>query len=278
MAGYFNYFPSFNYANNLATNVLAKIKFNESVQENLAVFYPYTIQQGERADQISARYYDDPSYDWIIYLSNEIVDPYYDWPMSTNQFNDYINFKYGNIELAQSKIAFFRVNYKNSESVISTSTYDGLSSSLKRYYTPVLGFNNNIVSYKNKELEYVLETNKTINLAVSSVNGTFIEGEVIKQGSNKAMIQSSNSSSIIINKLIGSFTTGTVSGQQSSANAVVSSATTLNQSISDLEASFWEPVDFYTYENELNESKFNIRILDRSYLSKVSSDVRELFK
>lgn len=278
MAGYFNFFPSFNYANNLATNVLAKIKFSESVQENFAVFYPYTIQQGERADQISAKYYDDPSYDWIIYLSNNILDPYYDWPMTTNQFNEYINLKYGSLEIAQSKIAFFRVNYRNSETVISTSTYDSLSASLKRYYSPVTGLNNNIVSYQNKELEYVLETNKTVNLAVSSSNGTFTEGEVIKQGSNRAMIQSANSSYIVINRLVGSFTTGTVTGQQSLANAIVISATTLNQSIPDAEASYWEAVDFYTYENELNESKFNIRILDRSYLGKVVNDVRELFK
>lgn len=58
MAGYFNFFPSTEYANTIVTNLISKVKFDQSVQENLAVFYPYTIEQGERPDQIAARYYD----------------------------------------------------------------------------------------------------------------------------------------------------------------------------------------------------------------------------
>ena len=278
MAGYFNFFPTLNYANNLATNVIAKIKFDQSIQENFAVFYPYTIEQGERADQIAARYYGDPTLDWIIYLSNNILDPYYDWPKTTNEFNNYILSKYGSFEYAQSKIAFFRVNYGNSESIISTSTYENLATNLKRYYQPVIGKNDTIISYQRKQLNLAVETNKVLNLSVSTSNGTFVEGEMLFQGSNKGMIESSNSTYMVVSKVVGSFANGNVSGQQSSANAVISNVSLLNQAIPDSESSFWEAVDFYTYENELNESKFNIRILDRSYLNKILKDMSEIFK
>ena len=40
MAGYFNFFPSTEYANTIVTNVISKVKFDQSVQKNLAVFYP----------------------------------------------------------------------------------------------------------------------------------------------------------------------------------------------------------------------------------------------
>ena len=39
MPGYFNFFPTTSYANNIVTNVIAKVKFDQSVQENLAIFY-----------------------------------------------------------------------------------------------------------------------------------------------------------------------------------------------------------------------------------------------
>jgi len=90
MAGYFNFFPSTEYANTIVTNLISKVKFDQSVQKNLAVFYPYTIDQGERPDQIAARYYNDPELDWLIYLANDIMDPYYDWPLSQNQFYEFV--------------------------------------------------------------------------------------------------------------------------------------------------------------------------------------------
>lgn len=276
MAGYFNFFPTISYANGLATNVITKIRFNESVQENLAIFYPYTIKQGERADQIAARVYDDAKLDWIIYLSNNIMDPYYDWPLSQEQFNQYIKEKYGSVVKAE-QISFYRNNYQYDDSLLSPTTYDSLSSTLKKYYSPLLGYNENIISYKRKELDTVLETNFVVNLKVDSTTG-FSIGEKITQSTNSGYVTQITTDSLIINKVTGTFSNDLVVGVNSNSTANVTGYSILNQSIPSNEIPFYSPVTYLQYEEELNNSKFNIRILDKSYVGKIIRDVRELFK
>ena len=274
MSGYFNFFPSTNYANNIVTNIIAKVKFEQSVQENFAIFYPYTIQQGERADHIAARVYEDPNLDWIIYLSNNITDPYYDWPLSQEQFNQYILAKYGSIPKAE-EIAFFRNNYSSDDTMLSPLQYSQLSANFKKYYSPVIGFNNNVVSYERKALDVVLETNIVQSLSVSSNTG-FLVGEKITQNSNGGYITYVGNSHIIINKVTGNISNGNIISSTSQSTTTVTNTSILNYSIPISETNFYSPVTFLTYEEEINESKFNIKILDRSYVGKVQKDMREL--
>lgn len=270
MAGYFNFFPSTEYANTIVTNLISKVKFDQSVQKNLAVFYPYTVEQGERPDQIAARYYDNPELDWIIYLANDIMDPYYDWPLSQNQFYEYIKAKYGSVSAAQAKIAFYRNNYASDDTVLSLSTYNALSQFLKKYFKPVIGFNGEIVSYERKELDQVLETNKVIDFTISS--GTFTVGSKFIQGASSGFVTFANTSHVVIDKVTGSFTTGAATG------ATITAVNTISQPISNVEASYFEPVTCFTYEEELNDSKTIIKILDKSYVGKIEKDMRELFR
>lgn len=270
MAGYFNFFPSTEYANTIVTNLISKVKFDQSVQKNLAVFYPYTVEQGERPDQIAGRYYDNPELDWVIYLANDIMDPYYDWPLSQNQFYEYVTAKYGSTSNAQSKILFYRNNYAADDTALTISSYNALVSTLKKYFKPVLGINSNIVSYDRKEIDQVLETNKVINLTISS--GTFNSGDRFTQGNSSGFVTFANTSHVVIDKVTGLFTTGAATG------ATITAANTVSQPISDVEASYWEPVTAYTYEEELNDSKLHIRILDKSYVGKIEKDMRELFR
>lgn len=270
MSGYFNFFPSTEYSNTIVTNVISKVKFDQSVQKNLAVFYPYTIEQGERPDQIAARYYDNPELDWIIYLANDIMDPYYDWPLSQNQFYDYIKAKYGSVEEAQSKIAFFRNNYASDDTALSVSSYNALSFLLKKYFKPVFGMNGAIISYERKELDHVVETNQVIDLTISS--GTVNVGDKFVQGNSSGFVTFANTSHVVVDKITGSFANGAANG------VTITAVNIVNQPISATEASYWEPVTCYTYEEELNESKQHIRILDKSYVGKIEKDMRELFR
>ncbi|NDB30513.1 hypothetical protein EB151_13320, partial [archaeon] len=240
MPGYFNFFPSTSYANNIVTNIIAKVKFDQSVQENLAIFYPYTIIQGERADQIAARVYDDPTLDWIIYMSNNITDPYYDWPLSQEQFNQYILAKYGSIPKAE-EIAFYKNNYESDDTLLSPSSFQSLATSIKKYYSPIIGFNDNIVSYQRKPIDTVLETNIVISLNVSSNSG-FVVGEKITQNSNSGYITYIGSNKLIINKVTGSISNNTITGLTSNSTTTVTGSTILNQPIPAAEVSFYSPV------------------------------------
>jgi len=278
MPGYFNYFPSTSYNNNIATNLIAKAKFNESVKNNFAIFYDYNIKQGERADHIAAKYYEDPLLDWLIYLANDITDPYLEWYMDQNQFQEFIKTKYGTIEKAQQKIAFYRNNYKKDDTILSSTQYNNLSFLTKKYYKPVIGISNNIVSYVRKENDQFLETNKVVILSVGSTSN-FIEEEKITQGDASGFLVNIGDNALTLYKVTGSFSnTANVVGYESNSTSNVSLVNVVSQPINVTESSFWESVSYYDYEEELNESRSIIRILDKSYVGKIEKDMRELFR
>ena len=53
------------------------------------------IDDSDRPDIVSEIVYGRSDYDWIIMMCN-IINPYFDWPMSTSVLMEYINTKYDN--------------------------------------------------------------------------------------------------------------------------------------------------------------------------------------
>lgn len=90
----FNYYPYLNYNSNKSTHLLIKVEVIKEYIKDFRKFFTYTIKEGERPDIIAYNQYDDSSLDWIIYLVNNIQDPYYDWIMDDKQFNLYLEKKY----------------------------------------------------------------------------------------------------------------------------------------------------------------------------------------
>ena len=278
MAGFFNFFPPLNYNGNLATNVIAKVAFEQTIKDSLVTYYPYTIEQGERPDQVAEKYYGQPTYDWIIYLANEIVDPYYDWPLSPNQFNSYIKSKYGSESYAQASISHFKVNYQSDDTVLSPSSFNGLTGSIKKYFKPVYNTAGTVLSYVRNEQDLFLETNLTISVSVSNSSSFFV-GERIASGSNSASITGiSNSTMIVLDKVIGSLANTTIVGLRSGISTNTSSQTILSQPIPSAELPYWEAVSCYDNESDLNDSKRHIRLIDKSYVGKIEKQMRELLK
>jgi hypothetical protein len=95
MAGeYFDKFPDISYNNVLVKDITRRVNFLKETANNPYVFLPYTIKEGERAEDIAYHYYGDTNYAWLVYLSNNIIDPYNEWPMDAYTFNEYLISKY----------------------------------------------------------------------------------------------------------------------------------------------------------------------------------------
>lgn len=107
---YFSQFPKLNYFNTIVPNITLRTAFINKLKQDASVFYPYVIEDGERADTIASWYYGRSDFDWMIYLANDIVDPHTQWPKTYLQMNDYIIKKYGSIQAAQANIEFYRRN------------------------------------------------------------------------------------------------------------------------------------------------------------------------
>jgi len=110
MPHFFNNFPKVEYdvkKNNkpiLLTNIFLRYKINEVLTNKAAVYYDYSVQDSDTLEIIAAKYYDDPSLDWVLMLINNIIDPYYDFPLGENDLNNFITKKYGSISSAQGTV------------------------------------------------------------------------------------------------------------------------------------------------------------------------------
>lgn len=95
MAGeYFDKIPDITYNRVLVKDISRRVAFLKKTIENPYIFLPYTIEEGDRAEDIAYHYYGDPNYSWLVYLANDIIDPYNEWPMDEYTFNQYIIEKY----------------------------------------------------------------------------------------------------------------------------------------------------------------------------------------
>jgi hypothetical protein len=97
------YFKEFNkliYNTNQGANAVAVDIFNSIFVQykpayDITIIYYYTVKDGQNMEDVAFDYYGSPKYTWIIILMNNIINPYYDWPMSYQQFNSYIKKAYG---------------------------------------------------------------------------------------------------------------------------------------------------------------------------------------
>lgn len=65
-----------------AKNFFRRYKINDDVFSQAVFFKKYSIQEGERPDTLADKAYGNPFYDWVILLTNNLVNAQYDWPKS----------------------------------------------------------------------------------------------------------------------------------------------------------------------------------------------------
>lgn len=131
----------------LLTNITSRFKLVEAFQRQEAVYYDYSVKDGERADTIAFKYYGDASLDWVIYLTNDIIDPEFDWPLSNRALNNFITKKYGSVTAAMEQTHHYEQIVQQHEVLfdgtiipakyeqIDLTTYGTLASADKRIVT-----------------------------------------------------------------------------------------------------------------------------------------------
>lgn len=130
MSSIFNYYPFIKYNNVKADYILARAVIVNDYLSDYSKFYTYTVLEGERADIVAYKQYGDSSLDWVIYLSNNIIDPYYDWPLSPDDLSAYLQDKYG--------VPAYTLTSVTNPSSIAYYYYKGLDTDTPEY---IAGFN-----------------------------------------------------------------------------------------------------------------------------------------
>lgn len=94
---YFTDFPKIRYGSNLVIHAPCRFAFQKIVIEKDYNMWDYVVKNDFSAEDIADAYYDDPHMDWIIYLANRVINPYFSWPLTNFEFEKYIEKKYGSI-------------------------------------------------------------------------------------------------------------------------------------------------------------------------------------
>jgi hypothetical protein len=125
--GYFNYIPDFNYVDRnpnaklgdqvRVKNLFRRIKLREDIFQDTTVFEKYQIRGDDRPDNIAYQFYGRSDYDWIVLVSNNIVNIQTEWPMPQNTFDSFILNKYGTYQNANAVRHYETREVKNTQGV-----------------------------------------------------------------------------------------------------------------------------------------------------------------
>jgi hypothetical protein len=128
MSSYFQRVPDLNYVSRLpdakigdyvrVKNLFKKGKLREDIFQNLAFFEKYKILGDDRPDNVAFEVYDDASLDWIVLLSNNILNVQTEWPLPQTDFDRFVLDKYGDYDTLYNGIHHYETEeVKNSQGV-----------------------------------------------------------------------------------------------------------------------------------------------------------------
>ena len=129
---YFRNLPNFEYVNRTSDgsdisisdystvkNLFKKGKLREDIFQNLSFFEKYKIIGDDRPDNVADSVYGDSTLDWVVLVSNNIINIQTEWPMIQSVFDAYLLEKYGDYDTLYNGIHHYESNeVKNSQDVI----------------------------------------------------------------------------------------------------------------------------------------------------------------
>jgi hypothetical protein len=128
MSSYFQRVPDFNYVSRLpdskigdyirVKNLFKKGKLREDIFQNLAFFEKYKIVGDDRPDNVAFEIYDDSSLDWVVLLSNNVLNVQSEWPLPQTDFDRFVLDKYGDYDTLYNGIHHYETTeVKNTQGV-----------------------------------------------------------------------------------------------------------------------------------------------------------------
>ena len=82
----------------IVTDLMTRVKVREKVINEISLYDKYDVPSGHKPEDIAYRHFGNSQYHWVILLTNNITDRYYGWPLSEQEFEEYLNNKYDNAE------------------------------------------------------------------------------------------------------------------------------------------------------------------------------------
>tara|TARA_Y100001963_G_scaffold111224_1_gene153817 strand:- start:463 stop:1125 length:663 start_codon:yes stop_codon:yes gene_type:complete len=184
MAKYFRNIPNFEYISRInerksnrdyitVKNLFRRAVIREDIFTDFMAFTKYKIIGDTRPDEVAYDVYGDSSLDWVVLLANNIIHVRDEWPLSQQDYQNYLTEKYGNVTTELDKIKFYeteeikdskgKVFVPKGKRVDSDFTFSFLDTGTNQLVevSPIQG-----ISYRTYE-ERLQEDKRNINLLKS---------------------------------------------------------------------------------------------------------------
>ena len=80
----------------LLPDILRRVRTRAVIDESVVLFEKYDVVNGERPEDIAFKWFGDAQLHWVILMTNNVLDRYYDWPMNSVQLQEFLEDKYDN--------------------------------------------------------------------------------------------------------------------------------------------------------------------------------------
>lgn len=94
---FFKKFPSIVYKGQKAESLITAVNPSHMGVDKSFVFQRYTIKELESAEAVADLLYKDANLYWTIFVINNIVNPFLDWPVSDSELEEIVVLKYGDV-------------------------------------------------------------------------------------------------------------------------------------------------------------------------------------
>jgi hypothetical protein len=305
MASYFRQVPNFDYVSRnkgdhhisdyvLLKNLFKRGKLREDIFGNLSFFEKYSIIGDERPDNVAYKFYDDETLDWVVLLSNNIMNIQTEWPMTQRTFDEVMLDRYGSYDELYNGVHHYETEeIKNSLGATVLKSGLRVQQSWKT--------NGNFIETINSIITLIESTEDGIasvfmrdNIPASAGDQVLIDGVSENEYNGRFIIKEIFEDHFtyqlpsIPNVLTPTLST---SGKEQviytiSENSLNSNPTNpryyeywdpgLGYPVMIPSTSFVKEVTNYEYENQLQEEKRNIYILKPRYLNVVFNDMDDI--
>lgn len=284
MASFFSKFPLIRYTVDkrllsdldTVTNVLFRVGIIKEVMEtNINAYYYYIIKDGDRPEILAEKIYGSAEAHWIILYANNIYDPYYDWPMDSRTFEKYIIDKYGSLEWAKT-------NWHHYEKVITRENPSAQVTTTTKFEVNETKLTDGILTIIDVETDYGV--GEIVYVGPSNASNTF-SGQVIAWSNSNGQIVLANTlgSAKAYQFLIGSSSAanGTIlkidlpAAPMDAYNTIADTTDFSTYTVAGktvFETISRNRVSYYDYEEELNESKRLIKIIQPRYYPQIMGE------
>ena len=167
----------------VVTNILQRVILTQELQDNFSVYDEYDITDSDTPEILAFKLYGDSELHWIILHFNNILDPRFDFPQTTNNLVKYVEGKYTNIngihhyeDSNQSEV--------NGNVILNASTFTGIN------------VGNAIINLSQDGTAFITSKPSATSIVITTTKGGFRSGDQIALATNNTITANVTSTTI----------------------------------------------------------------------------------